>query len=64
MKILTEVYADINPAYPSRGAKRWAIFWRVTQGVAADRVPHFIRQYSSRRAAESAARKQNANREA
>lgn len=47
---MTRFYADLNPAYPSRGEHRWRVFQR--EGL---RVRAVGKSYRSRRSAETAA---------
>lgn len=57
-------YADLNPAYPSRYAKRWAVFMRQPTGaplyVARAKRAGEILQYTTRKAAERKAAELNA----
>jgi hypothetical protein len=45
------VYADLNPAYPSKGERRWAIFLR--DGREIERLEG--RSFTARKSAEKAA---------
>jgi hypothetical protein len=48
-------FADLNPAYGARGEKRYALFSRWSDG----RTEPCARQYTSKRAAETAAARCN-----
>lgn len=47
-------YADLNPDYPSRYAKRWAVLYRWDGGQI-----HRVDQFATRRAAERCAERWN-----
>lgn len=48
-------YADLNPDYPSRYAKRWAVFYRFDGG----QIRRTGDQFATRKAAERCAEKWN-----
>jgi hypothetical protein len=51
MPTRTRVYADLNPAYPSKGERRWGVFLR--DGRAIERLEGL--SFTARKSAERAA---------
>lgn len=52
-------YADLNPDYPSRFAKRWAVFYRFDGGAIRRAEPRASMQFATRAAAERCAAQWN-----
>jgi len=49
-------FADLNPYFPSRGERRYAVFYRRDKSDAPTRAPNCA-SYSSRRSAEASAKR-------
>lgn len=47
---MSKYYADLNPLFPSNGAKKWAVFFRGNDKNSAVRVSGF--EFMTRKAAE------------
>jgi hypothetical protein len=56
---MAKYYADLNPLFPSNGAKKWAVFFRGEEKNSAVRIGGF--EFVTRRAAENNAARMNAN---